>query len=156
MANLLSPTTMASQNLPLPLDIISEVVGHLDFDTDMLALRALSTTCYALLEPSQRKLFNKLKIPSVSLSNHNVLPTYSALNNLFNVSPHLATYVRHLAITLGNPYPDISILFSIIVKMCSMQRLEIIDLFAPWNKYPEMDPQWRESVSAVLCHPSLQ
>jgi len=88
---------MASRNSTLPLDVISEVIGHVSLNKDILTLRALSTTCYALLEPSQRKLFNGLTIQVFSHNNRRT--AYLSLNHIFHVSPHLTTYVQDLTIS---------------------------------------------------------
>ena len=55
-------TIMDPAEPTLPFDVISEVIDQMDSDTGGLTLRTLSTTCRALLKPSQRKLFNSLKI----------------------------------------------------------------------------------------------
>jgi len=142
---------MASQHPTLPLDIISEVIGHLDLNTDILTLRALSRTCYALLEPCQRKLFSRLVIQVFSQWNRQ--SGYFRLIHIFDVSPHLATYVQDLTATFETAYPDTYIV-PILQKLCSMQTLQI--KYTYWNKYPEGSLQWQEIISVILRHPSLR
>jgi len=142
---------MASQKLMMPLDVISEVITHLDLTTDTLTLRALSTTCYALLEPSQRKLFSGLVIQV--FSQYNRRPAYLFLNHIFDVSPHLATYVQDLTVTFETAYPDTYIV-PVLEKLCSIQSLQI--KYTHWIKYPEKILQWHEVVSPLLRHPCLR
>jgi len=154
-------TTMVSsiENPTLPFDIIAEVIHNLESDANALTLRALSTTCHILRRPSQRKLFCNLAIlvtsGQPSASKHDP-PTYFAFNDLFNTSPYLATYVRHLTVTFKPPYPPtVSIIASVLDKMCSITSLRIIHLVWP-HEYPERIPQLRGCASVVLCRPTLR
>jgi len=147
------------ENPNLPFDIIFEVIHHLESDANALTLRALSTTCHILRGPSQRKLFCKLTIlvtsGQPSASKHDP-PTYFALNDLFNTSPYLATYVRHLTVTFKPPYPPtVSIIASVLDKMCSITSLGINHVVWP-HEYLEKIPQLRECASVVLCRPTLR
>ena len=147
------------ENPTLPFDIIAEVIHHLESDANALTLRALSTTCHILRRPSQRKLFCNLEILVTSgqpyAYKHNP-PTYFALNDLLNTSPYLASYVRHLTVTFRPPYPPtVSIIASVLDKMCSITSLRINHIVWP-DEYPRRILQLRECASVVLCRPSLR
>jgi len=144
---------MVSDNSTLPSDAISEVISHLNLDTDILTLRALSMSCFALLEPSQRKLFSRLEILVASSSYDNPLPLFFSVNRIFNTSPHLATYVRHLAVTFEKPCPETSFVIAFLKKLSSILSLQI--RHGRWDLYSMVYPQWPQFVSAIL-HPSLQ
>jgi len=141
---------MASRNLTLPLDVISEVISHVSCNKDILTLRALSTTCSALLEPSQRKLFNGLTIQVFPHNNRR--RAYLSLNHIFHVSPHLTTYVQDLTISFETEYPD-NYIVPVLKQLCSIQSLKI--KYTHWIMYPEQILQWHEVVDAVL-RPSLR
>ena len=153
-----STSTIASmdslQSSSLPFDILTEIISLSDLDTDVETLKALSMTCRATVEPSQRRLFNTIEILVIPHSRDETQPKYSTLNDIFNSSPHLATYVCHLNIKFEVPYPDTSCIALALKKMSSIQSLRIIH--PSWNNYPEESPRWREVISAILCHPSLR
>ena len=44
---------MKPPNPTLPLDVITEIIEHLEHDVDLPTLRTLSTTSWDVLEPSQ-------------------------------------------------------------------------------------------------------
>ena len=137
-----------------PFDILTEIISHSDLDPGFHTLRALSMTCRATVEPSQKRLFNTIEILVIPHSNDETWPIYPTLNDIFNSSPHLATYVCHLTIKFEVPYPDTSCIVPALEKICSIQSLRIIH--PSWNNSPEESPRWREVISAVLRHPSLR
>jgi len=84
------PRNHSTPKLPLEL-LLEKVLSHIDPEIDLATLKALSTTCRALLSPCQRQLFAKFAPP--------VYTTDSPRNRdlllrrlLMESSPHLATY----------------------------------------------------------------
>ena len=146
---------MASlESLILPFDVLAEIIRHSDLETDIPTLRALSMTCRAIVEPSQRRLFNIIKILVIPFYHKKTQPIYSTLNEIFNSSPHLATYVNHLTIKFQIPYPDTSCIVPALKKLSLIQSLRIEN--PNWTGFAEESPQWREVINAILCHPSLR
>lgn len=141
----------------LPFDVITEVIGHLRSGTDFLTLRGLSKTCRALPEPSQRQLFRESAIEIFIPLPYGRKPTYPALDNLLKISPHLATYILDLTLTLEFPLPAASTVIPVLEKLSSIQSLRIgqgdglhADLF------PARKIEWLEPVNTILQHPSLR
>jgi len=127
-------TTMDPAEPTLPLDVISKVIDQMDSDTDGLTLRTLSTTCRALLKPSQRKLFNSFKILVTEPYDDTQRSRYFALNDLFNTSPHLAAYIRRLNVTFAVPFPaTVPVLVSILERLGSTTSLRIDNGVCPLN-----------------------
>jgi len=115
----------------LSFDVISEVIQHLDINlsTDISTLRALSTTCHALLEPSQRALFSRILIILSTSTTPAPNRAYIALHDLLlNTSPHLASYPRHLDITFNLPHPAAQIVINLLVKIASMASIQTLRL----------------------------
>jgi len=106
-----------------------------------------------LLEPSQRKLFSRLEILVVSSSHDNPRPIFFNLRRIFNASPHIATYVRHLAVTFDKPCAETSFVIAFLKKLSSVLSLQI--RHGLWDLYAMGYPQWPQFVSTIL-HPSLQ
>jgi len=129
----------------LPFDILTEVIDHLDPTSDTTTLKALSTACVALLEPSQRKLFSERAIM--------MIPSRSILDIPLKKSPHLATYVRQLTLTFTIPHTDSSTVVSIIHKMDSIKCLR---LWHSGDANLGRFPEWREWVTVIIHRPSLQ
>jgi len=69
--------------------------------------------------------FQKLAILIVPPSNAEPRPACFALSDLFNASPHLATYIRDLTVTFNNPDPATSIGISVLEKLSSIVSLRI-------------------------------
>ena len=149
-------TIMDPAEPTLPFDVISEVIDQMDSDTDGLTLRTLSTTCRALLKPSQRKLFNSLKILVTEPYNDAQQPRYFALNDLFNTSPPLAAYIRRLNVAFAVPFPaTVPILVSILERLGSTTSLRIDNGVWP-AEHTKQVPPWRNCLNAVLRYPSLR
>ena len=153
-----STSTIASmdslQSPSLPFDVLTEIISHSDLETDLQTLKALSMTCRATVEPSQRRLFNTIEILVIPHSRDETRPIYSTLNDVFNSSPYLATYVCHLNIKFEVPYPDTSRIVLALKKLSLIQSLRIIH--PSWNRSPEESPRWCEVINAVLRHPSIR
>jgi len=81
-------------------------------------------------------------------------PTYSTLNDILNSSAHLATYVRHLTVKFGRPYPDTSCIVPALEKLSLIHSLRIKP--AIWVNSPEESPRWGEVMGVILRHPSLR
>ena len=142
------------QSPSLPFDVLTEIISVSDLDTDVETLKALSMTCRATVEPSQRRLFNTIEILVIPHSSDETRPIYSTLKDIFNSSPHLATYVCHLTIKFEIPCPDTSCVVPALEKLCSIQSLRIN--YSTWIENPEDSLQWREVLRAILHHPSLR
>jgi len=146
---------MASLQSPiLPFDVLTEIIRHSDLETDVPTLSALSMTCRATIEPSQRKLFNTIEILVIPRYCDETQPIYSTLNDIFNSSPHLVTYVNHLTVKFETPYPDTSCIVPALEKLSLVQSLRIKN--PSWIDSPEESPQLSEIISAILRHPSLR
>ena len=146
---------MASLQSPiLPFDVLTEIIRHSDLETDVPTLSALSMTCRATVEPSQRRLFNTIEILVIPRDRDETQPIYSTLNDIFNTSHHLATYVNHLTVKFEKPYPDTSCIVPALEKLTLIQSLRIKS--PKWIGFPEQSPQWREVIGAILRHTSLR
>jgi len=145
---------MDPRNLFLPLDVLLEVIEHLYLTCDVVTIQVLSTTCRALLEPSQRKLFRKITIRLISHSSKCSRRKYLALFDLLDLSPHLSTYIRHLTFEFTT-HPD-PIVVSMIQKLVSLEGLCLIANNI-WITYPEWgSAQWDEFNTKILHRPSLK
>ena len=139
----------------LPFDVICEIIKHLDIDftTDVSTLKALSTTCHAVLEPSQRKLFSRISINLKPLIAARPNTAYIALYNLFlNTSPHLAAYPRHLQIIYQVPHPDTTIVIALLNIVSSVASIQTLHL---WNmqlktSYKEESSSWAYTVLKIF------
>ena len=142
------------QSPSLPFDVLTEIIWHSDLETDVPTLRALSMTCRATVEPSQRRLFNTIKILVIPHYSDETQPIYSTLNDIFNSSPHLATYVSHLTVEFRRPHADTSCIVPALEKLSLIQSLRI--KYPSWVDSPEQSPRWGEVMGAILRHPSLR
>jgi len=146
---------MDPRNL-LPLDIILEVIEHLYLTCDVATIQVLSTTCRALIEPSQRKLFRKVTIKLFSHPSICSRRKYLALCDLLDLSPHISTYIRRLTVKFRLPHPDYSIVIAMIHKLVSLEGLCLITSNM-WVLYTEKDyTQWDEFITKILHRPSLK
>jgi len=146
---------MDPRNL-LPLDIILEVIEHLYLTYDVATIQVLSTTCRALIEPSQRKLFRKTTIRLISHSSKCSRRKYLALCDLLDLSPHISTYIRHLTVEFTIPHPDYPIIIAMTQKLVSLEGLCLITTNM-WVLYTERDfTQWNEFITKILHRPSLK
>jgi len=114
----------------------------------------LSMTCRATAEPSQRRLFNTIEILVIPHDCDETQPIYSTLNDIFNSSPHLATYVSHLVVEFRRPYPATSCIVPALEKLSLIQSLRI--KYPSWVDSPEESPRWGEIIGAILRHSSLR
>jgi len=142
------------QSPSLPFDVLTEIIRHSDLETDVPTLRALSMTCRATVEPSQRRLLNTIEILVIPHDCDKTQPIYSTLNDILNSSPHLATYVSHLTVEFRRPYADTSCIVPALEKLSLIQSLRI--KYPSWVDSPEESPRWGEVMGAILRHPSLQ
>ena len=142
------------QSPSLPFDVLTEIIRHSDLETDVPTLRALSMTCRATVEPSQRRLFNTIEILVIPHDCDKTQPIYSTLNEIFNSSPHLAIYVSHLTVKFMRPYADTSCIVPALEKLSLVQSLRI--KYPNWVDSPEENPRWGEVIGAILRHPSLR
>jgi len=148
-------TSMVSLQSPsLPFDVLTEIIRHSDLETDVPTLRALSMTCRATVEPSQRRLFNTIEILVIPHDCDKTQPIYSTLNVNLNSSPHLATYVSHLTVKFMRPYADTSCIVPALEKLSLIQSLRI--KYPNWLDSLEENPLWGEVIGAILRHPSLR
>lgn len=139
----------------LPFDVALEVIGYLETGTDTSTLRALSTVCYALLEPSQRKLFTEITITITSPTQRRPKPHMLTLYDIFNISPHLSTYVRHLTLTFEVHELDPSASLYVLKRLTSVESLRINNMI--WQDLnPESRPEWCQTIEAILGQPSLR
>jgi len=139
----------------LRFDVISEIIKHLDIDftTDVSTLKALSTTCHAVLEPSQRKLFSRISINLKPLIAARPNTAYIALYNLFlNTSPHLAAYPRHLQIIYQVPHPDTTIVITLLNIMSPVASIQTLHLYNTQTKteYEEESSSWPYTVLKIF------
>jgi len=142
------------QSPSLPFDVLTEIIRHSDLEADVPTLRALSMTCRATVEPSQRRLFNIIEILVIPHYFDETQPIYSTLNKIFNSSPHLATYVSHLTVEFRRPYADTSCIVPALEKISLIQSLRIKN--PSWVDSAEESPRWGDVIGAILRHPSLR
>ena len=110
-------------------------------------------TCRSTVEPSQRRLFNAIEILVIPPDCDKTQPIYT-LNDIFNSSSHLATYVSHLTVKFGKPYPDTSCIVPALEKLSLIQSLRI--KYTSWIDTPEESLRWVEVISAIVLHRSLR
>ena len=121
--------------LPLPLDIISEVISCFDPILDCYTIQRLSLTSLAFVAPSQRILFESVEI-EMTPKIEKLDPTHLGLLEpsetqydvglqLFETRPHLATYVRHLYLTFILDHPDASAVLKVVKGMPFLITLKL-------------------------------
>jgi len=147
-------TVLCNHSTPiLPLELLEEVLSHIDPEIDLATLKALSTTCRALLSPCQRQIFAKIAPPIYTTNaprNRDLL----LHQLLMGSSSHLATYVREVRFEFL--YENLApLVFTDILPI--LQNVEILFLFCDGRgNWLDNTAEWQGALFHIIRCPSLK
>jgi len=148
-------TVLCNHSTPkLPLELLlEEVLSHIDPEIDLATLKALSTTCRALLSPCQRQLFAKIA-PPVYTTNAPRRRDLLLRQLLMESSPHLATYVREVRFKFL--YANLSpVVFTDILPI--LHNVEILFVFCNGTgNWLRSTAEWQAALFHIIRCPSLK
>jgi len=148
-------TVICNHSTPkLPLELLlEEVLSHIDPETDLATLKALSTTFRALLSPCQRQIFAKIAPPIYTTNaprNRDLL----LRRLLMESSPHLATYVREVRFEFL--YENLApLVFTDILPI--LHNVEVLFLFCDGTgNWLDSTAEWQAALFHIIRCPSLK
>ncbi|KAF7301085.1 hypothetical protein MIND_00672500 [Mycena indigotica] len=106
-----SPGTLSSASIPIPLEIIQHILCFCDRQT----LHAASLVAHHFLDASQRELFSELKLRRASAVE------LKRLSSVLVNSPHIASYVRVLSLSLDlDHFTEISLILQALTSLTAI------------------------------------
>ncbi|KAJ7604928.1 hypothetical protein B0H17DRAFT_64366 [Mycena rosella] len=146
----------------IPNELVAAILDELD--RDYTSLKRCSVVSTAFCSPSQRHLFRSIWIhrgdwhaytvaqQAVHRGTTTPAGTIIGAHSLFQRSPHLASYIRDLAIDLPNAGDEDITLKHVLRTMPNLERLLISGMTVPWG---DLSPGLRSVILSILAQPTL-
>jgi hypothetical protein len=136
----------------IPQELIEAILADFDPEEDRKTLKSISLTATSFVGPVQRLVFRALALQGHSISGW--YPTFERMLNLLDASPHIASYVKDLAIRLP---PKISTEYHILLerllpKFSDVRRFIVKGFGVSWDN---LQPGLQLILSAFLLRASL-
>ncbi|KAJ7176144.1 hypothetical protein C8R43DRAFT_975076 [Mycena crocata] len=150
--------------VPIPNELTAAIVDELQHDRE--SLKSCSLVGPSFCAASQRHLFHSMwlhpdawwllsRVFSQPHITENRTPASSIrrVSALFSESPHLATYVRHLAVDLTTSPDQAKLLVQILRNVRNLETFAISSTGIDWNALP---PALASTILDVFARPSLK
>ncbi|KAJ6592563.1 hypothetical protein B0H19DRAFT_1224478 [Mycena capillaripes] len=149
--------------VPIPNELTAAIVDELQHNRE--SLKSCSLVGHPFCTASQRHLFHSMWLrpeawwllsrvfaPPQTTENRTPASSIRRVSALFSESPHLATYVRHLAVDLTTSPDEAKLLAQIIRTVQNLETFAISSTLINWNALP---PALASTILNVLARPSL-
>ncbi|KAJ6562204.1 hypothetical protein B0H19DRAFT_1259786 [Mycena capillaripes] len=133
----------------IPQELVEAILVDFDPREDRKSLKFIALTAVNFAGPAQRVIFRSLALHTDNM------PAFERMMNLLNGSPHLASYVKDLTITLPHKtFPDHHGLLQLVLpKFRNVRRFILNGLGVSWH---DLQPGLQSTFSAFLSRSSLE